>query len=117
MKARSARLVLADLHEELAFIDTYIQPQGFSAFATDPVKLRATERSIQNISEAVRLMPPELLAAHPTIPWKQIKEIGSVLRHDYHNTSPTILWKVVSDHLTPLAKALAEIEENLSEPA
>lgn len=115
MKSRVVRLVLADLNEELNFVETYIRPHGQAAFAADPVMLRATERAIQNISEAVRLMPSDLLADYPAIPWKQIKEIGSVLRHDYHNTSPTILWKVVTDHLAPLAKALAEIELKLSE--
>lgn len=45
----------------------------------------------------------------PEIPWKQIRGIGNVLRHEYHRIADPIVWAVVTDNLPALRKAIERI--------
>ncbi len=67
----------------------------------------AIERGIEIISEASRRLPDEVLASEPDIPWKRIKGIGNILRHEYHDISNDIVWDIVL-HEIPRLKAAAE---------
>lgn len=42
-------------------------------------------------------------------PWRAITGIGNVLRHDYHETYPTILWDTCQKDLQPLKDAVVRI--------
>ena len=61
------------------------------------------QRALEIISEASRHLPDELLLIAPEIPWKQIRGIGNILRHEYHRLADSIVWSVVTDHLPQLA--------------
>lgn len=67
----------------------------------------AVERGIEIISEASRRIPDEVLAREPEVPWKQIKGIGNILRHEYHDISDDIIWDIVL-HEIPRLKAAVE---------
>jgi len=43
------------------------------------------------------------------IPWRAIAGIGNVLRHDYHDTYPTVLWDTCQKDLMPLKDAVVRI--------
>ena len=49
---------------------------------------RTVERAVQIISEAVRALPPELVARYPDVEWNKIAAIGNVLRHEYERIDP-----------------------------
>jgi uncharacterized protein with HEPN domain len=70
------------------------------------------ERGIEIISEAARL--PESYAARTSeIPWKEIRGIGNVLRHEYHKSSDAIVRAVVTNHLPlPRSAVLRLMSEN-----
>lgn len=56
-----------------------------------------------------------MLAPHPDIPWKRIRGIGNVLRHEYHRVADDAVWVVVVDSLTPLRAAIEAIRERNAE--
>jgi Protein of unknown function DUF86 len=64
-------------------------------------------------SEAARHLPEDLAALAPEIPWKEIRGIGNILRHEYHKTSDAIVWAVVMDHLPPLEAATKRLLSSL----
>ncbi|WP_366664096.1 HepT-like ribonuclease domain-containing protein [Mesorhizobium sp.] len=66
-------------------------------------------RGIEIISEASRHIPDDLTALAPEIPWKQVRGIGNILRHEYHKTSDAIVWAVVADNLPALRVAIERI--------
>ncbi len=70
----------------------------------------AVQRALEIISEAVRHIPDSLLAAAPDVPWKQIKGVGNVLRHEYHKVADDVVWAVVTEHLAPLKQAILLIQ-------
>ena len=63
---------------------------------------RTVERAIQIISEAVKSLPAEQLAAHPEIEWHKIIGIGNHLRHEYYRISPRIMREIATVHLAEL---------------
>src|SRR5262249_44740781 len=69
------------------------------------------QRAIEIISEASRAIPDDLTSTQPDIPWRKIRGIGNVLRHDYEGLSDRILWNVVLDELPRLKAAIQAIAE------
>jgi uncharacterized protein with HEPN domain len=63
---------------------------------------RAIERALQIISEAARVLPPDLVARYPEAPWPAIIGIGNILRHEYQHLDDKRLWEIVTVHLPQL---------------
>ncbi|MEL6746236.1 MAG: HepT-like ribonuclease domain-containing protein [Pseudomonadota bacterium] len=102
---------------EIEFIQTRIVVSAFTEFEQDQLRLRAAQRSIEIISEAVRHFEkaaPGATSSFPDIPWRQIMDIGNRLRHEYHATSAQLLWFVMVDDLPPLHAAVADLAERFS---
>ncbi|MGH8200128.1 MAG: HepT-like ribonuclease domain-containing protein [Steroidobacteraceae bacterium] len=60
-------------------------------------------------SEASRRLPQAAKNVEDQIPWRAIAGIGNVIRHDYHDIYPTVLWETCSKDLPPLKSALARL--------
>ena len=67
------------------------------------------ERNFEILSEASRRLPNEYKDREVQIPWRAIAGIGNVLRHDYHETYPTVLWDTCEKDLKPLKDAVLRI--------
>lgn len=84
-------------------------------FREDWLLKHGVQRGIEIISEAARHIPDELLQAAPGVPWKQVRGIGNVLRHEYHKIADPIIWAVVTDSLPPLRIGVQRMLEALDE--
>ena len=73
------------------------------------------QRAIEIISEASRAIPDDLTNTQPDIPWRKIRGIGNVLRHDYEGLSDRILWNVVLDELPRLKTAIQAIAKRTAD--
>ncbi|WP_279356055.1 DUF86 domain-containing protein [Methylobacterium indicum] len=65
------------------------------------------QRGIEIVSEASRAVPDDIQMLRPDVPWRKIRGIGNVLRHEYHSPSARIIWGIVVDELPPLREAVA----------
>jgi len=73
----------------------------------DQVLYDATLRNLQTLSEATQLLPAELKAVYPDIPWHQISGFRNILVHNYlGNIDPQTVALVTSKHLQPLELAV-----------
>lgn len=88
---------------------------SFEEFSQDWLIQLAAERTIEIISEGSRHIPPELKAAAPEIPWRDIADIGNILRHVYDKFDPEVVWRVVRFDLDPLETAVTQLLENLTD--
>lgn len=93
---------LADIIEAIERVRLILSDTSLEAFEADWEKQWLVERGVEIISEASRHLTDALKARHPEIPWRKVAGIGNVLRHDYENVAPAIMWKLVRDDLSGL---------------
>ena len=95
--------------EAIANIEADTAGYDFERFRTDRRARQLVERNLEILSEASRRLPVELKEIEAQIPWRAIAGIGNVLRHDYHETYPTVLWETCTKDLMPLKEAVVRI--------
>jgi uncharacterized protein with HEPN domain len=113
--ARRVTVILDEIIDAIDGIQSATAGKQFSEFSESWLLRHGVQRGLEIISEASRHLPDELLAQTPEIPWKQIRGIGNLLRHEYHKMSDAIVWAVVTDSLPPLREATVRIRSNLGE--
>jgi uncharacterized protein with HEPN domain len=75
------------------------------------------ERELEIISEASRSLSDADKARFPEIPWRRIADIGNVLRHNYDDVAPALVWGVVSDGLARLKAVARTLYAEAKRPA
>ena len=107
--ARKVAHVLHDILEAIERVEEITRNTSLSEFEQS-WKLRwLVQRAIEIISEASRAIPDELANTRPEIPWRKVRGIGNVLRHDYEGLSDRLIWNVVVDELPRLKAAIQAI--------
>lgn len=73
----------------------------------DEVLYDAALRNLQTLSEATQLLPQEIKAAWPAIPWREISGFRNILVHNYLGDidSQTVA-AVIDKHLQPLEECI-----------
>jgi uncharacterized protein with HEPN domain len=100
---------LYDILKEIEFLHTVRSRTTLESFRQSPTDIRAASFSILVISEAVRRIPDDWLAAYPDMPWHAIRTIGNKLRHEYQRISETIVWGVIATHCDALEATIADM--------
>ncbi|EMS96694.1 hypothetical protein H009_15758 [Agrobacterium tumefaciens str. Cherry 2E-2-2] len=113
MVKRKVGPVLAEMLEAIEGIQTHTTGKTLADFERDWLLKLAVQRALEIVSEASRHIPDELLAAAPDVPWKQIRGIGNILRHEYHKIADEVIWTVVTEHVAPLKKAVYAIQASV----
>src|SRR5260221_11563852 len=65
----------------------------------------AGERCLERISEAARKIGDGLGAKYPAVEFHKLRQVGSVLRHDYDDFSADLLWGSLTSRLDILEDA------------
>lgn len=79
----------------------------------DEEKQYSVAKALELIGEAARNLSPELQAAHPQIPWSQVKGMRHILVHEYHRANWDLVWTTIVDRVPEF---LSEIERLLPDP-
>ena len=93
--SKTPKLRLLHIRDEIDDLQSHLDGIEFENFATNYLLVRATERAILIISEAVRTLPDTMIDAFPDIPWQAIRGIGNIIRHEYERVDPRVLWDVI----------------------
>jgi uncharacterized protein with HEPN domain len=79
----------------------------------------AVERKLLTIGEAAVRLGREAPSIVPEIPWRPVRDLGNLLRHEYDKVDLTIIWQTVTDDLPGLKaavqRALIAQPQNISE--
>ena len=101
---------LTDIRAAAADILSFVEGLDEPAFAALPETDRRTYRAIKNalveIGEAIKQLPPEVLAAHRSIDWRGFAGLRDVVAHQYFSVELPRLWPTVSDELPALLAAV-----------
>lgn len=109
MARRKAGPILSEILTALDGIEQATSGKTLADFEQDWLLKHGVQRGIEIISEAARHLPDELIVSETEIPWRQIRGIGNVLRHEYHKIADPIVWAVVTDNLPALRQAVVRI--------
>ncbi|HZS85526.1 MAG TPA: HepT-like ribonuclease domain-containing protein [Stellaceae bacterium] len=96
---------LRDILENIRRIRAYLAGMTAEDFAADEKTQDAVERCLSRISEAARMIGPALDAKYPEIEFPKLRQLGSVLRHDYDDIDCELLWRAVTGRLDALEAA------------
>lgn len=106
-ESRPARLRLFDILDAIGGIERVVVDAKARAAPLTSENWRAIERWLEIISEATRHITDDMKAAEATIPWRQIADLGNVIRHNYDRVDVATLTEIVEDDL-PALKVVAE---------
>lgn len=85
---------LQDIALAISRINDLLSDTDFATLQGDPVKRAAFERFLEILSEASRYIDDDLRSTEPSVPWRNIADIGNHLRHAYHRVDFEILWSI-----------------------
>jgi uncharacterized protein with HEPN domain len=88
-----------------------IQQRG--DLVTDEVLYDAALRNLQPLSEATQMLPDDLKAQYPAIPWREISGFRNILVHNYlGDIDAMAVSGVICTHLQPLESCIAAMLAN-----
>jgi uncharacterized protein with HEPN domain len=99
-------LRLEDILENIDRIARYTRDYDFQLFSQDQQCQDAVERCLLRIAEAARKLEGVVEAVAPDQPWPDIRAVGNVLRHQYDDIDPAVIWKIVATDLPRLEQAV-----------
>jgi uncharacterized protein with HEPN domain len=101
---RPAHFRLSDIIDMSGKLRAELEGVSLGELENDWKRQLLVERGLEIISEASRNIDPGIKERHRTIPWRNIADIGNVLRHAYHKIEPSLTWQIVKDHLPDLQR-------------
>lgn len=102
MPSKRPKTRLLDIVENAESILEYTAGLDLQAFDRNKLIRDATERCLSRISEAAVKLCDDAEMLVPNHPWRQIRDLGNILRHAYDNVDQEIVWPIVSRHLPAL---------------
>lgn len=91
----------------------YLRPlTGLEDLQQNQLVQDAVVRNIEIIGEAsgnIQRMAPEFIAAHPKLPWKQMRAMRNLVIHEYFFVDVNIVWTTVKKHLPGLKDQVEEL--------
>jgi uncharacterized protein with HEPN domain len=99
--------------DAIAWIERLVEGRSCDDYLWDRPLRDAVERNLERVSEASRHLPAEMLARRPQIPWRQVVDLGNVLRHASDVVDDEQVWEVVARDLPPLRSAVEEMMAEL----
>jgi len=76
-----------------------VEGKSLAAFISDDLTLDAVSRCFGIIGEAAAHVPEEVVAAHPEIPWADMRGMRNVVVHEYFGVTNETLWKTARSNV------------------
>ena len=64
---------------------------------------------ILQIGELVGKLTEDFRAAHPGVPWRQIKAMRNIVAHSYGTIDPEVTWEVMTEDIPALKSYCSNI--------
>lgn len=84
----------------------------YELFANDAIYRNAAALCILQIGELVGKLSDDFRAAHPGVPWRQIKAMRNIVAHSYGSVDPETTWEIITEDIPDLKRYCLEIINN-----
>lgn len=104
---------LEHIAEAIERATSYIEDlANVAAFERDHKTLAAVIRYIEIIGEAaskIQRQAPDFIAAHPELPWDDMRAMRNRMIHDYFDVNVGIVWNTIKDDLPQLKQQINDL--------
>ena len=111
---------LEDIVEAIGDVEEFVAGLDAESFAASPQGDRKTFRAVMAclsaIGEAVKGLPDDLPARHPSVDWRGFAGLRDIVAHQYFRIHPEFVWKTLADELPALKAAVEHELQNLAAP-
>ncbi len=111
MPPRDWRLRVQDILEAIAAIEEYTRGMDYEAFTSDRKTVDAVLRNLTVIGEAATYVPDDIVALHPEVPWREMRDMRNVVVHAYFGVNTRIVWDTIQLNLHPLIDPLQRLRD------
>ncbi len=101
-----------DIIRSATLANEFVEGMKYSDFITDAKTQFAVVRCLEIIGEAAKRIPSEYRAENPSIPWKAMAGMRDRLIHGYDQVDMELVWKTVTQTLSPLLDKLRALNRN-----
>ena len=85
----------ADIIDNIERIEHFTAGMDLAAFVAQEAVVYAVQYALLIVSEAARRLGSHAERLAPGQPWADIRSIGNVLRHQYDDVDPEVIWWIV----------------------
>ena len=82
---------------------------SYAVFSEAPIYRNAAALCILQIGELVGKLTEDFRAAHPGVPWRQIKAMRNIVAHSYGTIDPEVTWEVMTEDIPALKSYCSNI--------
>ncbi|MBB6098525.1 uncharacterized protein with HEPN domain [Deinobacterium chartae] len=98
-----------EMLEAIERIGRYVNGMRLEDFEGSELVRDAVLRNLAFLGETVKYLPPEVHAAHPDLPWDEMRGTRNLVVHDYFGLDLQMVWHTVHHELPPLVPRLERI--------
>jgi uncharacterized protein with HEPN domain len=109
MSKRNVKLYLEDIDNAISSITAYSRDMSFTVFSGDRKTREAVILNFIILGEAIKKLPPAIIAEYPDIPWKEFAGMRDRLVHDYFQVDAEIVWETIRQDLPLLSTAIKDL--------
>jgi len=110
---RDYKLYIKDILQECENIRIFTKNISYEEFTSNLEKVYAVAKAFENIGEAVKQLPDDIITQYPTIPWSEIAKMRDVLTHHYFGLDDKVLWDTLDNDFIEFENIIKEIEKQL----
>ncbi|WP_407568750.1 HepT-like ribonuclease domain-containing protein [Deinococcus altitudinis] len=93
------------------------RPHDLASFSREQTAQDAACMNLLRLGEGTKFVPEELQAAHPELPWNELRGVRNLLAHDYFGVDVALLWYTLTVELPPLSRELEAVLDSRGESA
>jgi len=116
MSEHDPRVTLQQVLEFIAEARECVAGQTLESLTEDKLRLRAFERVLECMGEAVKRLPQDLRARYPQVPWRKVAGMRDYLSHGYDDIQYVTLWDALHLHVPALEATVIQMLGELGEP-
>ena len=109
-------LILFDINQEIADVESFIIGLGIEQFLSDRKTQKAVAMSLQVLGESAGKLPLKFTDKHPSVEWHKIAGLRNRISHDYAGLDMELIWQIITIELPVLKIQLQKISTNHDSP-
>lgn len=92
MPHRSWELRIVDIVDAIEIVLDYTAGMTLERFVSDRKTIDAVVRNFIIIGESASHLPEDFIEMHPTLPWREMRDMRNIAVHEYFGVDNVVVW-------------------------